>query len=63
MRKTSKELSFEKGSRFQQWLWAWRLRRCWKWAEKDLGQFYGNVGYYRARGKLPHDILKVLKDA
>lgn len=58
MRKTSKQLSFATGSGLQKIIWTWRLRRAWKQSGGDLGQFYGNVGYYRARGFLPHDILE-----
>jgi hypothetical protein len=58
MRKTSKELFYQKGSRLQRWLWRRRVRRAWKQGDGDIGQFLGNVGYERARGFLPHDILE-----
>lgn len=39
-------------------IWAWRVRRCWKQAEGDYGQFLSNIGFFRACGTLPHDILQ-----
>jgi len=43
---------------FRNILWGLRVRRCWKQAEGDYGQFLGNIGCYIAYGKLPPDILE-----
>lgn len=39
-------------------VWAYRVKKCWREAEGDYGQFLGNIGCNIAYGKLPRDILK-----
>jgi len=39
-------------------IWAYRVKKCWRQAEGDYGQFLSNIGCNIAYGKLPRDILK-----
>lgn len=40
-------------------VWAYRVKKCWRQAEGDYGQFLSNIGCDIAYGKLPRDILKL----
>lgn len=40
-------------TRWQKFKWRRRIRKAWKMAEGDLGQFYSILGYYIACGYLP----------
>lgn len=43
---------------FQQWLYRRRIRREWKLAKGDYGQFLSSVGYRIARGHLSKEIIE-----
>jgi len=42
----------------QEFIWAWRVGKCWRQANGDYGQFLSNIGCYIAYKKLPKDILE-----
>ncbi len=39
-------------------VWAFRVKKCWRQAEGDYGQFLSNIGCDIAYKRLPRDILK-----
>lgn len=42
----------------REWVWRWRVRREWKRADGDYGQFLSNIGYRIARGHLPKELIE-----
>jgi hypothetical protein len=48
-------------------LWAWRIRRVWKQSvcvcrgDNPLSEFYSNIGYEIACGRLPKDVFEQFK--
>lgn len=40
-------------TRWEKFKWSWRIRKAWKDANGNWGQFHSTLGYYIACGYLP----------